>query len=158
MSDTKTYLLTTRPGKQSSVTTTLKKYYGDLIDEIVVRPADAYGLIHLETTHELPQDAFHRIVEVENVFEDPLSIDSPSPQAIEDGATHLVSQLPDSARITFDIVTTGVDHPDPTDVKRQVENSLGSKNAIRAESDEPTHRFHIALADDRVDLAVKPVS
>jgi hypothetical protein len=58
MNETTTYLLVTCPEKQSFFTTTLEKYYGDLIEERVFRPAGICGLIHFETTHELPSDAF----------------------------------------------------------------------------------------------------
>lgn len=152
-----TYLLRTRPGTQSSVTTTLEKYYGNLVDEMVVRTTDTCGLVYFETTHELPLDAFRRIVDVEDAFEGPISIDDPSQRAIETGIAYLVSQLSDGERVAIEVVASDGDHPDATEVERQVEDSLGSKDAVRAGPDEPTHRLHITLADDWASLAAEPV-
>lgn len=148
MNDTTTYLLTTRPRKQSSVTTTLEKYYGDLIKEMAVSPADTCALVRFETTHELPLDAFHRIVEVENVFEETAYIRAVSRTSIERHCEGIVSQLSNEARMTVEIVRSNDCGYTAAEIERWIEDLLTSKERDCLGSDELTHQLHIALADD----------
>lgn len=56
----------------------------------------------------------------------------------------------------IDIITSGDDYPTPTEVEQRIENILDSENAVRVGPGEPTHGFHIVLADDWAGLAVEP--
>ncbi|RKD88652.1 hypothetical protein [Halopiger aswanensis] len=67
MSDGKAYLLTVREDCESNVVSTIERYYGELLDSVVVRPSDIDGVIHIDAAYELPQEALERIAEIEDV-------------------------------------------------------------------------------------------
>jgi hypothetical protein len=46
---------------------TVKKYYGGLLKSVSRNPGGRDGVVVCATTHELPADAFRRIVEVDRV-------------------------------------------------------------------------------------------
>lgn len=62
-----TYVLWTRLGTERYVASTVEKYYGELLASVSRNPGGSDGVVVCATTHELPADAFRRIVEVDRV-------------------------------------------------------------------------------------------
>lgn len=65
--DGATYVLWTRQGSERYVVSTVEKYYGGLLESVSRNPGGREGVVVCATTHELPADAFRRIVEVDRV-------------------------------------------------------------------------------------------
>jgi len=118
-----TYLIEIRDGSKEHVRSTLKKYYDDLLTDVVRNPADCDDVLLVTTSHELPPDAFRRYVEVDDVVLTDIAIRDWSPESVEDGCADVVSDFPDTATVSLAVNRWGT-MPNGDGIRRPCKDAL----------------------------------
>lgn len=105
--DGATYLIETRDDSEEHVLSTFKKYYGDLLTDVVQNPADCDGVLLVTTSHELPPDAFRRYVEVDDVVQTDIAIQDWTSEGVADSCAGTVSGILNRTTVSFSVHSWG---------------------------------------------------
>lgn len=143
MSDGKSYLLTVREDCESNVVSAIEKYYGELLDSVVVRPSDIDGVIRIDAAYELPQEALKRIAEIEDVRQLERQTDDIDPESLAKLCADLGTELTADANIEIQVTTRGDSGPTAEVVEQRCTDVLS--NIFRSGS--PTDRTYIIQID-----------
>jgi hypothetical protein len=102
-----TYLIETRDGSEAHVRSMLEKYYDGLLTDVVRNPGDCSGVLLVETTHELPSEAFRRYSEVEDVLRADAVVPNWRPESVASGCVAAVADLPSGATVSLTVTLRG---------------------------------------------------
>lgn len=153
MSDGKSYLLTVRKDCESNVVSTIKKYYDELLDSVVVRPADIDGVVRIEAAYELPQEALERIAEIEDVRQLERQTDATDPESLAKLCADIRTELTSDANIEVQVTTRGDSGP-ATEVIEQTCTDVISETFRSGTPTDWTYIIRIDVIDDWAGISI----
>jgi len=124
-----TYLIETGDGAETYVRSMLEKYYDELLTDVVRNPGDCSGVLLVETTHELPSDAFRRYSEVEDVLRADIAVPNWRPESVSSDCVAVVADLSAGATVSLTVTLRGTT-ADSREVRRQCENALSGAGLV----------------------------
>jgi hypothetical protein len=124
-----TYLIETRDGSEVHVRSMLEKYYDGLLTDVIRNPGDCSGVLLVETTHELPSDAFRRYSEVEGVLRADIAVPNWRPESVSSSCVAVVADLSAGATVSLTVTLRGTT-ADSHEIRRQCENALSAAGLV----------------------------
>jgi len=124
-----TYLIETEDGAETYVLSMLEKYYDGLLTDVVRNPGDCSGVLLVETTHELPSDAFRRYSEVEDVLRADIAVPNWRPESVSSGCVAVVADLSAGATVSLTVTLRGTT-ADSHEVRQQCEDALSAAGLV----------------------------
>jgi len=149
-----TYLIETRNGAEANVISTLQKYYGGLLTEIVRNPDGCNGILLVTTGYELPPDALRRYFEVNDVVQTDVAIQDRNPESIADGCKDAVTDLPDGTKVSL-AVNSSVMELDDSEVRQRCEDVLHAAELVVDGNSSDGIGIRVDVFGDWVGVSVK---
>jgi hypothetical protein len=124
-----TYLIETGDGAETYILSMLEKYYDGLLTDVVRNPGGCSGVVLVETTHELPSEAFRRYSEVEDVLRADIAVPNWRPESVASGCVAAVADLPTGATVSLTVTLRGTT-VGSHEVRRQYEVALSAAGLV----------------------------
>jgi hypothetical protein len=124
-----TYLIETGDGAETYVLSMLEKYYDGLLTDVVRNPGDCNGVLLVETTHELPSDAFRRYSEVEDALRADIAVPNWRPESVSSGCVAAVDDLPTRSTVSLTVTLRGTT-ADGHEVRRRCADALSGAGLV----------------------------